>query len=63
MISDDEEVDEAALDVADQDEDKDNEEAFQLTLDCHGLIQIGDHGAQAAYSQQFEQAQNGYCLR
>ena len=49
--------------MADQDEDKDNEEAFQLTLDCHGLIQIGDHGAQAAYSQQFEQAQNGYCLR
>ena len=63
LLSDDEEVDEAALDVADQDEDKDNEEAFQLTLDYHGLIQIGDHGAQAAHSQQFEQAQNGYCLR
>ena len=45
MLSDDEEVDEAALDVADQDEDKDNEEAFQLTLDYHRLIQIGDHGA------------------
>ena len=59
LISDDEKVDKATLDVANKDEDKDNEKAFQLTLSLHWLIQIGNHEAQPANSKQFKQAQDG----
>ena len=44
--------------MADEHEDEDDEESFELTLGLHGLLQIRNQSAQSAHTQQLEETEH-----
>jgi len=54
----DDQVDEAALDVADQDQEENDYCALQLVLNLERLLQVRDEGVQSADAEQFHEAKH-----